>query len=164
MKENELVSANGDALTVGGFGIFLIERLQQEIISEDTTLCVLESIDRHKVQVSPVRRAWLAPMNSMLVISHDLNDSPVIIDSGLSLNSDMSVADILQYVDECLQRELITVNIPIAIFHSLSMNRELNILRAKDSYVPLGGGAAVVSPLTYEQYVEAIGVGKPQHN
>ena len=161
MKQIEFVSPSGDALNVGSFARFILEKLQHEMISEDTTLCVLESIDQHKVHASPVKRAWLAPMNSMLVISHDLNDS---LETGLSLNSDMSVPDILYYVDDCLQRDIITENTPIGIFHSLSMYRELNILRAKDCYVPLGGGAVVVSPLTNDQCFEAIGAGKFQHN
>lgn len=159
MKEVTLVSPKGDALNVGDFALFLIDQIRKGTITEGSKLLVMDSIDKHSLSATPLRRAWLAPMNSMLVLCPELIASPVPMNSGLILGSDMTVTDILEFIDEALSKRLINVDTVIGIFHSFGLNSELNIIRAKAALVPLGGGAAIVSSFTREECFEAVGFG-----
>ena len=157
MNEVTLVSPKGNALNVGDFSLFLIEQIRQATITEGSKLLLMDSVNKDSLSAIPLRRAWLAPMNSMLVLCPELIASPVPMNSGLILGSDMTVSDILEFIDEALSRRLITVDTVIGIFHSFSANSELNIIRAKESLVPLGGGVAIVSSFTREECIAAIG-------
>ena len=58
---------------------------------------------------------------------------------------------------------MFTVDTQLGVFDSIS-NGVVNVARAKDAWIPLGGNVVVVSQYAQEEFMESFGFGKPENN